>query len=1112
MSLVTVASFLILNAFLGSGWNNIPALVPVNMDSVVVIEDFDDGEVTLDSFPGEDADPDSFELSSENTYADSPYSLKLYGNTWKVENIDSVIIETGDVWQVSAFIENVAEIQGFGVMADANVLFYAFAGTEQLDTEQWVTVYQGAFDDSVWNIYQLPIADDWMAYFGYLPVAITHLVFLNDNDGGSGVVYFDLIANISDGLPVPPDVEISYAAGKIYRNAEGRRSVDVQFYSTVTDPDSEQHLYFWDFGDDSISTEPNPSHTFLVLDDHAYTVLVEVVDDTDRWGQATCQVVVDSGPTTFPITINFAGDVMLARRYMEPDGIIPTLGVEAIFEPTKPIVGDAADITVVNLECPFTNATVPHPTKRYVFKSPPENMAGIVYAGIDVVSVGNNHILDYLYPGLEETQAVLDSSGILYSGAGIDSYEAYLPVFHSQSGVNIAFLASSDRTGTYLDYQPQPFLNAGYNKPGFALMDPYYVVQQIESVQDHADLVVMEFHAGNEYVQYPRLEGDLSEFDGWYGDEGYDPKFVVPTRQNRELRQLCIDSGADVVICHHPHVIQGLEVYDGKLIAHSLGNYVFDQRFAETFHSFILNAKIDETGFHDYSLVPIFLDDIDYQDFIPFRAEGELGIHVLDYVARRSKELDTYLHVDRQSVAATVYLDTTSMPTNTYSFEDYSPLIDVDDLWISAPISLKRTGNLSAVTMISPSQQWEYRLGRETVWFGNFEDEGCTLWRVNSDYEWYDESERYQGARSVHHELTSANTGNVVTDLDHWWVGPYEHDSTKYMLHGRLKTVDGQEVTIEVKYYATRLSGTSINTEDIGDSISGNTAWTHYYKDLTVPPDPGGAPDSLIYINIRCNSQPPETGEALSWFDNVGIIEWTDWSSLTTPLPITNPNDFYYIQLRTPTETSEAFLTYTETTYGATPIPSMTLDPASFEVTLNPEGISTEPVTIGNYGAARLDFSVAPGADWLTPDAWTGSVEPGADSLITLTFDASGLGEGSYVSHLIIRSNDPDQSLLFLPIELTVTTSPIVHVDVTPSGNSIELSWPAVPGVTAYNIYRGETPFGPWSLIATESSTVFVDDDAVTLFTQAFYYVTAERAEGSARARSRGNSAFGRMR
>ncbi len=297
----------------------------------IVIENFDKGLLNLQSYPGQDEEPAAWQLDSLNTYDNSPYALKLFGNTWKVENIQPEILDTGNVWQISTYIDTLAEIQGFGVMDSANVLFYSFSGTEELDIEEWVTVYQGNFPLQEWNLLQLPLADDWRAFFDYLP-EITALIFINDKDNMSdGVAYFDNVVNISEDLPCLPQVSIDYSKGKIYKKTGGERVVDVQFYSEVTDPDSDEHDFFWDFGDDSTSTLPNPAHTFLVTDDHTYTVLLQVVDSTDKWGEASCSIAVDPGNSSFPLTLNFVGDIMLARKYEEPGGIIPSHGSGSYF-------------------------------------------------------------------------------------------------------------------------------------------------------------------------------------------------------------------------------------------------------------------------------------------------------------------------------------------------------------------------------------------------------------------------------------------------------------------------------------------------------------------------------------------------------------------------------------------------------------------------------------------------------------------------------------------------------------------------------------------------------------------------------------------------------------
>ncbi|SVC37296.1 uncharacterized protein METZ01_LOCUS290150, partial [marine metagenome] len=398
-------------------------------------------------------------------------------------------------------------------------------------------------------------------------------------------------------------------------------------------------------------------HTFLVMDDHPYTVYLEVTDQTERIGRSTVQIDVDEGESSFPLTINFVGDIILARNYENDGGIIPTLGVEAIFEPTLSILGENADITVANLEAPLTTVGTTHPSKPIVFKGSPDNVTGLVFAGIDVVTLANNHVMDYMLPGLQETQLVLSENNILHSGAGANSFEAYQPVFLQKKGVNIAFLAVSDRTGQYNNYQP--YLNAGYNKPGFAYMTPYYMLQQIEEVEYVADLIVVEMHAGSEYSSSPSYD-----YDGYFSDsnpyedhasdrdndipsnseeeEDYSPYLDIPHMWDREIRHFAIDSGADIVIVHHPHIVQGVEVYNGKLIAHSLGNFVFDLSYAETFPSMIVQSKIDWSGFYEFNLDPVIIDD-----YIPVPALGELGLHILDDIAMKSKALSTTLNIDR---------------------------------------------------------------------------------------------------------------------------------------------------------------------------------------------------------------------------------------------------------------------------------------------------------------------------------------------------------------------------------------------------------------------------------------------------------------------------------
>jgi poly-gamma-glutamate capsule biosynthesis protein CapA/YwtB (metallophosphatase superfamily) len=861
-----------------------------------IIEDFDDGLIQLESYPGEDMEPSSWELNSVITYQNSPYSLKLYGNTWKLEDIQTFAIDSGDVWQVSAYIESPSEIQGFGITDGVNVLFYSFAGTEELNSDEWVPVYQGSFPQSQWNNYQLPVADDWLALFGYLP-EITAVVYVNDNDGASrGVVYFDQIIDISHDLPISPLVSIHYSAGKIYRGSDNKKLVDVQFTSIVIDPDSNEHDFFWNFGDDSTSTDQNPMHTYLVEDDHQYTVLLQVVDPTNRWGRASCKVVIDPGSTSYPITLNFVGDIMLGRNYEIPGGIIPTHGVNYIFEPTKPNLGDIADITVANLECCFTTYTQHHPTKPIYFKSSPANIAGLSYAGIDIVSLANNHTLDYLLPGLQQTQFTLKTNNILYSGAGASAYEAYLPAFYSKSGVNFAFLAASDRTGQYNNYQP--YLNAGFNKYGFANLDEYYIKKQIDAVKGISDLIIAELHCGYEYSTSPKIDfNDPFSFE----EEDYSPFDIMPDKGNIEFRHYVIDSGADLVICHHSHIIQPVELYKGKLIAHSLGNFVFDLEYQETCPSMILNTKVNETGFCEFSITPVYIDD-----YIPLTAKGGLGLYILDDIAKRSKDLDTYLKVDREKVMALVIMDTLNMVIHDTVISAQLNLTGTTGNWLSAPYPLKKKGDISLVNQIQPSGNYQFRLGREIIWFGNMEDEGCTLWDLNNSDENYCDTVAFSGIRSIQHKRDANNPYILVTNLEQKII--CRSDTSKYSLVGYIKTDNTKNVIIEVQYFDNRNSTSPIGQENIGTYVNGNTSWTYYYKDLNVP-------IGTAFFDIRLNSGFPDAGVAYSWFDNVGIICWDEWGKYDIGQRIPFPNDYYYIQVRSPLNQGNIELNYSETVF-----------------------------------------------------------------------------------------------------------------------------------------------------------------------------------------------------
>ena len=218
----------------------------------------------------------------------------------------------------------------------------------------------------------LPVADDWLARFGYLPV-ITGIVFVNDRDTDPRAsVWFDEVLDVTADLPVAPLADIWHSIGRPFGGRAGRRASRCGSTPASSTRTAAGTAIRWRFGDGGTAWIRTRRHVYTVEDNHEYNVLLEVEDSTGLFGRATCPVRVDSGPTTFPVRLNFVGDIMLARRYEDPGGIIDTLGRRGHLRAHEAALGEAADITVANLESPLTAQGTRHPTKPIVFRGRPE--------------------------------------------------------------------------------------------------------------------------------------------------------------------------------------------------------------------------------------------------------------------------------------------------------------------------------------------------------------------------------------------------------------------------------------------------------------------------------------------------------------------------------------------------------------------------------------------------------------------------------------------------------------------------------------------------------------------------------------------------------------------
>lgn len=284
-------------------------------------------------------------------------------------------------------------------------------------------------------------------------------------------------------------------------------------------------------------------------------------------------------PTTPPLptvlVLTFVGDIMLGRTVHR---IMTARGDWSA--PFRRIADELSwsDLTVGNLECALSSRFSP-PDDPYTlrFLSFPAAIEGLLFAGIDAVSLANNHSMDFGADGLLDTRRALGDHGIVAFGAGVDREEALRPAFVQMAHCTVALLG--------FDGVASAWYGATDHRPGTAPLTPETIRNAISSAASQADIVIPFFHWGVEYT-------------------------LVPTEEQRAIARLAIDSGATLVVGSHPHWVQGVEWYRGKPIFYSLGNFIFDQEWSwETKQSVILHLWFNGSRLLRYELVPAVIED-----------------------------------------------------------------------------------------------------------------------------------------------------------------------------------------------------------------------------------------------------------------------------------------------------------------------------------------------------------------------------------------------------------------------------------------------------------------------------------------------------------------------
>lgn len=265
-------------------------------------------------------------------------------------------------------------------------------------------------------------------------------------------------------------------------------------------------------------------------------------------------------------TLLAGGDVLMDRS--EAAGVDPFAGIE-------PPLG-SADVAVVNVEMVISERGEPA-DKQYVFRAPPSAAERIAAAGVDVANLANNHAMDYGTEALLDTIDLLEAQGVIALGAGTTSPDAYRHrVIEVRPGVRVAFVGASMVV-------PLGF-PATQTRPGIAsVYQRDRVLANVRAAAQDADVVIVTVHWGIE-------------------------RMTCPEGRQRDFAFELLHNGADAVIGHHPHVLQPVAFDNGRLVAYSLGNFVWHYRSGITGDTGVLQIDFDGDEIVSWSFHPHLLD------------------------------------------------------------------------------------------------------------------------------------------------------------------------------------------------------------------------------------------------------------------------------------------------------------------------------------------------------------------------------------------------------------------------------------------------------------------------------------------------------------------------
>lgn len=564
------------------------------------------------------------------------------------------------------------------------------------------------------------------------------------------------------------------------------------------------------------------------------------------------------------------GDTMFGRRFVDSDAdgvegeegdLIRPDTREADARAVLSFLSDvlsSADYTQVNLECPVTaNPDTPHPYKTYTFFSYPETVRALALSGVDGVSLGNNHMFDYLEAGVTDTLSAVPNAGLDWFGAGVDESTAKGSVlYRTIRGVDVAFqgfnqLVSGGTTLTEynLNATDGPPPKAGSLQLGLTQISDF---MQTDAVGRFAIPVL---HGGSEYSDYPT------------------------SIMRRRFTQL-VQMGAGMVVAHHPHTIHGVGLYDGgagpRFVFMSLGNMVFDQEAFETFQSYLAVVDVDEAADGARAVHRVQLIPFQNEDYVPKLVGGAWLGRAIRHIGHLSTTLPAAPSPGDAADGLTGAVVFASGP-RAAAVSDPAQYTTSDRVETrSVPLASRSTGPVAhvrsdasdslAALRTSAAASCDY--GREIMLYGDFEDSDVddafhegSMWSM-SEYRYIQNSVVRSGTGAMVFLRKSSSTSEVSSYMKN---RVKFEPGRKLTLTGYLKGENAGQMRAQVYWYTS--GGASLSNSVAYTRAAGTYDWQRFTVDLTPPANAGS-------VRVYFRAAAPASGEANTFLDDVSLIEW----------------------------------------------------------------------------------------------------------------------------------------------------------------------------------------------------------------------------------------------